>query len=196
MLRSLILVSAISTLSACATPSFYSNETLNAESALRTVNAVVVDTKNKEFKVFKIDSGTYAILPAHKQYQTELDELNASLILTPDQVKELIGACAKISAAYEKDSNGQTTVIDYRIKLRDPELVGIGSTYAYGNSLGMGINTKTQVVERQRVVFRLQYAQSKGIGLGAGKNIKYLLGDYSSDLAIEDVRALIADLAK
>jgi hypothetical protein len=195
-MKNIVVASIISVaISGCATPTFFANGPFDAKPITQSISAKKIATKNTEFNVYKINGSNYAIIPSYNQATSDLSEISGALIFTTQQVDDLKKACQEIVKAYELEKNGETRIVEYHLTLNGTEMVSSSNSVISNDVFATSINTQSQVMEIQRVIFRIQFVQSANSVIGSGKRIDYRFGDFTRKISIEDVNALIEDLS-
>jgi hypothetical protein len=184
-------------LAGCAGPSFYNNGPINAKSFQQNLSVVQIDNQNSQFRVYKIDSKYYGIryVRAASNEDTIIGKLNHAIIFNENQLAEFKEVCQKIIDSYNQKPESSVQIIEYHLTLNEPEVVTSSQTTFFSNLF----STDTQVKEFNRVIFRLQFANSPKTFLdfiNTGKEISFMYGNHTGKMSINDLKELLNDLSK
>lgn len=192
MKKALFIFTGLIALSGCKTTIFLNNSPADAHSVGQSVHIKLIASENTIFRINKINSENYALIPDRFHDSNPLIEINDSIIFGMKDIEELRKTCKKIIENYDINVEKDTQVIEYHLTLNRTRFEGVNSAQLSGNT----VNTSTQVSEIQPVIFRLQFVHSSESTLSSGKKIEYMFGGWVEEISIDDLKALLGDLQK
>jgi hypothetical protein len=135
MLKSASLLPVIVLLVGCATNRFFVNGPIDAATVSQSASIKPISASNMCFKVYLVNSQYYAILPKSNTARGLIDEVNAAIIFSDEQLDAFRKTCRQIIDSYDSPPKEGVSIIEYHLVSNALEIAGSKSGFIYNGMI-------------------------------------------------------------